>query len=59
MAPEYSEEGAGGMQMTRGCGVLSSVTGSQNIWLGSFLQTGVGKEASAAAVGRSRPSLEL
>ena len=40
-------------------GVLSSVTGSQNIWLGSFLQKGVGKEASAAGVGRSRPSLEL
>lgn len=50
MALEYSEERAGGRQMTRGCGMLSSVTGSQSIWLGSFHADG-GEQGSQRSCG--------
>lgn len=39
--------------------MLSSVTGSQPIWLGSFhANGGWGEGATAAGVGMSRPSLK-
>lgn len=54
MAAEYSEERAGGQQMTRGCGVLSSVTGSQNIWLGSFHADGGGQGSRRSCGGEEQ-----
>lgn len=43
------KEGDEGSEMTRGHGVLSSVTRSQNIWLGSFHADG----------GRARKQVQL